>query len=75
MWDNFKVLHSPTTANPGPYTLSKVPVSLKRKTVRKSFACPFKALEALRSLKLKRSEWYGADVCDANGVKLGEVGE
>jgi len=57
----------------GPFWLSKVPVSLKRKTVRKSFRCGYKAVEALRKLKLDRADWYGADVADSNGTVVAEL--
>lgn len=67
------IKQAPTVAHTGPYTLTKVPVSIKTRITTRKFRCGYKALEALKALqgKMKSAEWYGADVSDANGVELG----
>lgn len=62
-----------TTALKGPFILTKVPSDLKRHSTRKRFACGYKALAALKSLKLDAARYYGADVCDSNGVLVAEL--
>jgi hypothetical protein len=57
----------------GPFHLTKVPVSLKRRVTSKKYGCPHRAVADLRKLKLKREEYYGAEVTDDNGVKLAEL--
>ena len=69
----FKQLVSITTALKSPFTLTKVAISLAKPCTRKRFVCGYKAVEALRTMKLNPETFYGADVTDDNGVVVAEL--
>lgn len=56
-----------------PFVLTKVPISLNRKSIRKKFTCGYRALAELSRLKLDPAKYYGADVADSNGVLVAEL--
>lgn len=69
----FKQLLPITTKLRGPFMLTKIPVSLAAKCTRKRFACGYKAVAELRSLKLNPAKYYGAEVSDDTGAIVAEL--
>ena len=67
------IKHQITTALVSPFILTKVPIALSRKSIRSKFRCGYKALTELSTLKLDPTKYYGADVCDSNGVTVAEL--